>query len=223
MGIILISIAPGCKKEQGPTTIKGRVIDIKTGETIVDALVYFYYKEEEANGQDVSTLVNIYTNSNGEFDCTFHDLSTWPQTLKDGYLGKDLGKDLGFANYANDDYKYEVTLGSTLDIGDQGLYRNDGVFKVILSNKIGSGNSISGVLDSRIMRKEVTISLFFSNDKVITDIPEGQEREFIFHIPSDDWVTVYWGDSFFGSTQFAPNIDSFYVGSTDTAIYQIDF
>lgn len=222
-GVILILIAPGCKKEPGPTTIKGRVVDIETGEPLADAVVYFFYRERP-NDENSNKEVDIKTNSNGEFVCTFQDLSEWPKIQKEGYLGKDLGNFFGYANTPNKNYTYEVTIGTTLDIGDQGLYRNDGVFKVILSNEVGNANSITGVLESRIMRKEVVTSLFFSyTEKVITDIPEGQERELIYHIPSDDWVTVYWGDMFFGSTQFAPHIDSFYVGKTDTAVYKINF
>ncbi len=223
LGVILIFITPSCKKEPVFTTVKGRVVDNRTGEPIVDALVWFSYREQP---DDEFSKKEVYfkTSINGEFTCTFRDLSAWPKIEKDGYLGKELGNYLGFASQLNNHSKYKVTLGTTLDIGDQVLYRNDGVFKIILANKIGVGNSITGVLESNIMRREVSTSLFFSSPiPIITDIPEGEERALTYNIPADDWVTIYWGDKYFGSTQFAPNIDSFYVNKMDTAVYRIEF
>ncbi len=194
-------------------------MDIKTGQPLADARVYYSYTEQ-VDGKPVYRDEDIKTDSTGEFICTFFDLNTFPQINRDGYLGKDLGKDIGFSDQYP--YKYKLKIGTTLDIGDQGLYKNDGVFKIILRNKAGLYDSVYGVLKSKIMQTETITSLFLSSN-AISNIAEGQDSSLIYNIPADDWVKIYWGDQYFTSYQFAPHLDSFYVNSIDTAVYILSY
>lgn len=152
------------------------------------------------------------TDSKGEFLFTLPSAGLTLTITKSEYMSKDVTKDS----------KHKIISGSTNDLGSLPLYPNDGVFKIVLFNKNGLYNSIYGVIQSNIMRMETIGSLFFS-DKTITTIPEGQEIEKIYNLPSDDWVKVYWGSTYFSSTQFAPHIDSFYVNRTDTSVFKINF
>lgn len=215
--LIVLLLVLGCGKDDpSPTIIKGRVIDNNTGDPIAEASYYYSYSED-VDGKPFYTEKWLKTDSRGEFVCTFPTSGVGPTISKDGYLSKDVGKDMGYTNQYN--YKYKLTAGTTNDVGDQRMYPKDGVFKLVLTNVTGVYSKIYGHFVSNLIEKETpAVGIDISKD-----LSKGKLSTQVYKINSDDWVKVYWGGEYFGSPQFAPHIDSFYVGKIDTAVYQIDF
>ena len=218
LSFILTLSVLGCKKEEMLTTIKGRIIDIKTGQPIAGAVVY-YITTSQVDGKTVPKN-NIYkTSSNGEFTCSFYNLSII-NLNKEGYLTKNLDKDIGYTNQYN--YKYKLVPGGTFDFGDQGLYIKDGVFKVILKNLTGDYNEVIGSFSSDRSRAEQTSNSVSPLLLQPDGIKKGESVVQSYQINGDDWVRITWGYSNL-LYYHTPFLDSFYVNKVDTAVYQINF
>lgn len=213
----LLALMLGCGKDDaGPTTIRGRVVDNNTGEPVADATVYYSYSEQ-IDGKPFYTEKQLKTDAKGEFEFGFPGSGPSLTITKNGYLAKDVSKDMGYTNQYN--YKYKLTAGAINEIGDLRLYPTDGIFKIILMNVTGAYSKIYGHFTSNQLREETpSVGIEISRN-----LSKGESSIQVHKINSDDWVKVYWGNKYFGSSQFAPNVDSFYVGKIDTAIHKINF
>lgn len=220
---LIFFVVLGCgKDEPSLTAVKGRVIDNNTGQPISDATVsYSYSDHDEPNGNPVYTYESLKTDSKGEFICNFYGgFGNGPEVVKDGYLAKDIGKDIGFTDQYN--YKYKLKHGASNDIGDQRLYPKDGVFSLVLINTAGNHKEVFGHFSSRIMDTQETpgrVIPLIEGGKSI-QVSQGETVAQAYKVNAGDWVKIYWGYTY--ATRES-NVDSFYVSKTDTAVYQINF
>jgi hypothetical protein len=208
LGLVLAVM--GCGKDSTLTTIIGRVVDNDTGNPIADAYIDYNYSEN-IDGKPFYTNKQVKTDSDGGFGFTFPSVGVGMIISRDGYLSKDLGKDIGRVR--------KLTVGTTNDIGDQRLYPRDGFFKLILVNSTDTYSKIYGhFVSNQIERETPGVGIDISKG-----LSKGETSSQVWEINSNDWVKIYWGAKYFGSPQFAPHADSFYVSKIDTAVYQIDF
>lgn len=218
--VALMAVVMGCgKEESSPTIIKGRVIDNNTSEPIADASYYYSYSED-VNGQPFYTEKWLKTDSRGEFICTFPTSGVGPTISKEGYLSKDVGKDMGYTNQYN--YKYKLTAGITNDVGDQRLYPKDGTFSLVLTNTTGNHKEVFGYFSSRIMDTQETpgrVIPLTEGGKPIS-VSQGETVTQVYKINAGDWVKIYWGYTY--ATRES-NSDSFYVDKIGTTVHQINF
>lgn len=204
-----------CKKECGPTILKGKIVDSVTGEPVRNAIIIFG-AETPSNkhlGSEVSYNVIAYnesavTNEQGMFEHTFGSdvISAWFYTITaDGYLYKHVKFATGKI-YAGEEKECE-----------EKLVHSDAVLRIYVKNETGQQPNVHLKIKNPSIEAEAGLSWLQR-----VDLNKDQEQIIFVHAVGDEYTTVSWSLENFISNQLPPmHEDDILMVKNDTVHYSI--
>jgi hypothetical protein len=191
----------GCGKEEtGPTVIKGRVTDKKTGEPVRGA----YIQCSSTIGSppnEVSTDRSTSTDTDGKYEIVIpsDERVSFANVYEPGYLPK--------IDPSNGNF---VQNGDTIIVNVQ-LIPTDGFLRLILKNDTGQNDSIFVTIYNETVFSE---GLGLEGPTYPTVLTVGNLHEEILAFPSEETIGVYWDFERFKFPKSLFLIQFFYLKTT---------
>ncbi len=178
LGLLVAGL--GCGKEDKPTiSIKGTVIDQKTGQPINDAFVYCRGVSLNEDGGEVPASCSDRTDVNGQFACVFIGNYGASTISKEGYIDK-------FVSLNVEDKEDDIIQ----------LIPRDGFMRLRIENNTGQHDTLYASVYSRIVATETMQNIYYDGE-VIKEYPllinQGEIYTEIFDLPSTEVIQIRWG------------------------------
>ncbi|MBL7781048.1 MAG: hypothetical protein JNM22_07515 [Saprospiraceae bacterium] len=213
--ITLCCLISSCTKN-GPTILKGKIVDSVTGEPVRNANITFGSEVPPRishHGSEVvynETAYNEWavTNEQGIFEHTFGSdvISAWfYKIIADGYLYKHVNFNVDVI-HAGEEKECEIPL-----------VHSDAVLRIYIKNETGQQPYVYLDLKNPSIQAEAGLSLSHR-----ADLNVGQEQILFVDAVSDEYTTVSWSLENFITNQLPPmHEDNILMVKNDTVHYSI--
>lgn len=205
--LLLLLLACG-KEEAGPTVIKGRITDKKTGAPIEGVYIECIGFKGEGGNQIIEDF-SVYSDNFGDYETMIPQeyRISFPRVYKPGYLPK-----------------IDPNGATTIQVGNINIVNvqiipTDGFLRLKISNDMAQHDSIYLKIFSPTMSSE-GLGVKGPNYPVV--LASDAAHEEIFAFPSDEHVKIHWGFAKFVITG-APFVDSVFLPENDTTDFTISF
>ena len=168
-----ICVILSCNKDAGFTTIKGRILDVKTGMPIKDVGIEFGIKKE-INGLDQSFIQTTSpTDANGEFVCVLESEYYAIFISKNGYVDK---------------YPHLDIIPGQINNVEISLIPIDGSLKLKIKNATGLHDTIYTSIFSRVVVNEARWNTYDITKEFPLLLYKDEEYDQLFSLPSPEVV-----------------------------------
>lgn len=213
-GLIFFSASLfSCQKELPPTIITGVVTNKTTGSPVTGAYIDCSLRKE--NWTPSQTKNNsTYTDFEGRYRLEI------PQEYTFSFSA--IYSITKYLTYVDPIRSNEIIIGET-NIIDAALIPKDGILRLRFQNDLILQDSLYVNLFSPTSAAQPYIGGLFAPEKLpIVSTFQGVYEE-LFALPSEEFVTIYWGTNAFMPFTSAPFKDSIYLLRDDTVNFTIHF